>query len=777
MKVSNSTVLFIDRNVANYSSLLEGINSEIAVFVLDTERDGISQITEILKDNNYQQVHIISHGAPGCLYLGNSQPSLDTLNKYRAELQSWYSTPLSKGGRGDLLIYGCQVAAGDAGEEFLKKLHQLTGANIAASSSLTGNEELGGNWNLEVKVGEVVADAVLTEASMANYSGVLDRVELVKDIKPGRGSSFIFESDFIVFNDKLYFIANTRNNGDELWVSDGTNAGTRLFKDILPGSESSSLERFTELNGKLYFSADNGVNGEELWISDGTTAGTQLLKDIRPGRFRSLPFFQEPTFAKFNGKLYFSADNGASGFELWVSDGTSAGTQLLKNINPGRDNSSSPENFTELNGKLYFSANDGVNGQELWVTDGTTAGTQLLKDINPGSSNSYPGLFGDLIELNGKLYFTANDGVNGFELWISDGTTAGTRLLKDINPGRNSLSLIDNFTKLNGKLYFTADDGVNGNELWVSDGTTAGTQLLKDTNPGSGYSSLKSFTEFNGKLYFRAGDDVNGSELWVTDGTSAGTQLFKDINPGSESSYPFRFTEFNGKLYFSANDGVHGQELWVTDGTSAGTQLVADINLVLSIRSGSSFPSNLAVVGDRLLFYADDGVNGQELWQLTVSNTITGTNEAERLIGTAENDNISGLAGNDTLLGRDGSDTLIGGNGIDSLIGGNGNDTLTGGTGSDILSGNSGNDFLDGGDGNDLLTGGAESDIFVLRAGNGRDSISDFQLGIDRLGLADGLTFEDLTFTNNRINFGTEVLATVAGINTENLERSDFILL
>jgi hypothetical protein len=115
------------------------------------------------------------------LYLGNSQLSLDTLDKYQADLKSWFVSPLIKGGRGDLLLYGCQVAAGDAGEEFLAKLHTYTGANLAASSSLTGNRELGGNWNLEVRVGEVVADVVLTETAMASYSNVLDRIGLVKD--------------------------------------------------------------------------------------------------------------------------------------------------------------------------------------------------------------------------------------------------------------------------------------------------------------------------------------------------------------------------------------------------------------------------------------------------------------------------------------------------------------------------------------------------------------------------------------------------------------------
>jgi Ca2+-binding RTX toxin-like protein len=117
---------------------------------------------------------------------------------------------------------------------------------------------------------------------------------------------------------------------------------------------------------------------------------------------------------------------------------------------------------------------------------------------------------------------------------------------------------------------------------------------------------------------------------------------------------------------------------------------------------------------------------------------------------------------------------LSGDNGNDVLRGNAGNDTLTGGAGGDILNGGNGNDFIDGGLGNDVLTGELGNDLFVLKAGDGRDSISDFQLGIDKLGLADDLTFEDLTFSNNRINLGTEVLATLSGIDTTDLTASDF---
>jgi ELWxxDGT repeat protein len=163
---------------------------------------------------------------------------------------------------------------------------------------------------------------------------------------------------------------------------------------------------------------------------------------------------------------------------------------LVKDINPETSNygftsGSSPFNLTEFNDRLYFSASDGENGRELWVSDGTTDGTQLLKDINPGGSDSgfTYNFLGDFTELNDRLYFGANDGENGNELWVSDGTAEGTQLLVDIDPGASS-SYPSDFTELNDRLYFGANDGENGRELWVSDGTAEGTQLLKDINPG-----------------------------------------------------------------------------------------------------------------------------------------------------------------------------------------------------------------------------------------------------------------------------------------------------
>jgi ELWxxDGT repeat protein len=609
--------------------------------------------------------------------------------------------------------------------------------------------------------------------------------------------------------------------------------------------DSSFPSSLVEFNDKLYFSANDGEIGSELYVSDGTTEGTQLVKDIDPGTNdygysnSSSPY----NLVEFKDKLYFSANNREVGNELYVSDGTAEGTQLLVDIYPGENNyganSSSPGNFVEFNDKLYFSANNGENGKELYVTDGTAAGTQLVVDLRPGEDNygdvsgSYPS---GLVEFNDKLYFSANNGEVGNELYVSDGTADGTQLLVDLRSGEDPFGNIygsypSNLVEFNGKLYFSARDNEKGNELFVSDGTAEGTEVLVDINPGENNYGIpngsypSNLVEFNDKLYFSASNGENSTELYVTDGTSEGTQLVADINQGKDNSgysygsFPSYLVEFNSKLYFTANDSETGTELYVSDGTSEGTQLVADINPGLNNYSfpNGSFPSELTVVGDELFFSADNGETGDELFKLTLSDLgesapiqLSGSDGSDDLLGGDGAESIQALGGqdtvdegkgNDTIDGGDGDDRLTGNAGNDSLIGGNGNDTLTGnegndhlnggngsdvlnaGNGSDRLTGGEDNDLLDGGIGNDTLDGGNGDDTFVLRMGDGFNTIVDFNLGGingiggDQLGLANGLQFADLSFTGNNILAVEEVLATLEGVNAEELNATDFSVI
>lgn len=358
-------------------------------------------------------------------------------------------------------------------------------------------------------------------------------------------------------------------------------------------------------NNKLYFSANDGTNGVELWMTDGTATGTQML-NINAGLAGSAP----SQFTMYNGKLYFAANDGTNGRELWVSDGTIPGTQMFNDINPGANNSY-PAFLTPYNGKLYFQAEDVSNGTELWVTDGTASGTQMVKDINSGNASSFPRGYK---VYNGKLFFVANNATHGWELWVTDGTSIGTMMIKDINNGVDDAFTNFNLLEYSGKLYFSASDGAaHGDELWVTDGTASGTQMIKDIRNGADPSSPRDMMVYNGLLFFAADDGVHGAEIWTSNGTTTGTQLLKDINPGTGdiTFYGFYYgQEYKGKLYFQATDNVNGIELWLTDGTAAGTQMLKDINT----GSRNSTPNYFAVYNDRMYFTSSDGTNGKELW-------------------------------------------------------------------------------------------------------------------------------------------------------------------
>jgi ELWxxDGT repeat protein len=417
----------------------------------------------------------------------------------------------------------------------------------------------------------------------------------------------------------LFFTANDGIHGRELWKSDGTKAGTELVKDIHPPSEHHSAPySLTGVGGTLFFTADDGIHGRELWKSDGTKAGTVLVKDIRPpappGEYDSSPY----SLTDVGGTLFFTADDGIHGWELWKSDGTKAGTVLVKDIHPG-ERDSRPNYLTAVGGTLFFTAVDGTHGRDLWKSDGTKAGTVLVKDFHPVYDYRYYTNPRSLTNVGGTLFFTADDSTHGVEVWKSDGTKAGTVLLKDILPGGGDGLPPYSLTDVRGTLFFTADDGAHDRELWKSDGTRAGTVLVKDINPVIDYYDVtgpRYLSGVGGTVFFNGDDSTHGRELWKSDGTRAGTVLVKDIHPADSHFVqrgPYSLTDVRGTLFFTANDGAHGRELWKSDGTRAGTVLVKDINPVNDYYG--SGPSNLTGLGRRLFFSADDGIHGSELWK------------------------------------------------------------------------------------------------------------------------------------------------------------------
>ncbi len=430
--------------------------------------------------------------------------------------------------------------------------------------------------------------------------------------------TFIYQgniSSLITSGATLYFRSGSFSSPNDLMKWEEA-TGITLLKtyDSFSGY---SLSNLTNANGRLFFIAneDNPMSDLELWTSDGTIAGTVLVKDLRPGTQSS----QATNFLAVGNTVFFTANNGTNGTELWRSDGTDAGTYMVKDISPGSGNGNIseiiflPDVAYPLGGQLFFKA---TSGNDLWKSDGTGAGTLLVKDFYPGSpASSATGL----TVLGNKIVLSAADPVNGREIWVTDGTDAGSILIKNVVTEEHS-SFRDGdygeiynpwYAQANGTLFFSALDAATGFEMYRTNAGSLGATMVRDLNAGGSSGGPEWTTNINGKVTFRGSDGNSGNELWITDGSDAGTSLVGDIRPGSQSGFPMGGVSVAGIYYFTATNGTLGYELWRSDGTIAGTYLLKDIRVGAS---GSEI-TNMTVVGNVVYFVANDGVSGYELWK------------------------------------------------------------------------------------------------------------------------------------------------------------------
>lgn len=318
-------------------------------------------------------------------------------------------------------------------------------------------------------------------------------------------------------------------SGEELWMTDGTDSGTILLINLVPEDKSwgggdyccqddkGGIPRdIIKKGGTIWFTAETDDYGRELYRYGlgGLSGGLFLIKDINSGTEGSNPMY----LTSGSNGAYLSADNGTKGQELYFSQGDAFSTRLVKDIWPGTNNSSEPMNLIKFGEKLIFTSDDGQNGRELWITDSTESGTFMVKDININGSSTPK----DLTIMDGILYFTAYNEENGRELWKSDGTELGTVMVKDINPGSNtSVYWESGFVNGDlivihqGELYFSADDGgTYGVEVWRSDGTSEGTRIAVDINPGSNSSWPVQYVSVGEKLFFQGVTSDQGRQLW-----------------------------------------------------------------------------------------------------------------------------------------------------------------------------------------------------------------------------------------------------------------------
>ena len=428
------------------------------------------------------------------------------------------------------------------------------------------------------------------------------QAKLVKDINPGSEKSHFVYTWMVSVNELLIFSADDGIHGQELWISDGTEDGTQLLKDINPGSEDSDTDPIVVHKGLLFFSADDGMTGDELWVTDGTTAGTYLVKDINPGSESSTN--RTIGAVSMDDFILFTASEGESYHQLWRSDGTEPNTNWVADICDYCDLFNIPaEVMVELNGKAYF-----FSDQNLYESDGTELGTKVIFAQSNNPNFSFPE---QLAKVNGLLYFRAGTFSDvGEEPWVSDGTTAGTKLLKDLNDNDDDSSYPEQFTYFDDYVYFLANEA-----LYRTDGTEAGTEVFYDEKPcaddrGNTPDYLHTTDNY---LFFVALDQtVLEAFLSATTGTMGDVVHLKRI--GQSLGTILYKEDLHNILYFpgAKPPSRFNDELFSTDGTVENTVLAADIN---PSNFDSSDPEDFAVVDDKLYFFADDGDHGKELWE------------------------------------------------------------------------------------------------------------------------------------------------------------------
>lgn len=416
--------------------------------------------------------------------------------------------------------------------------------------------------------------------------------------------------------------AGVPSSARQLWITDGTEVGTRKVKDIVPGGDP-NMTQLTVAGDRLFFTANDG-GGTALWVSDGTEDGTQRVNmpeaTAGPNRLTAM-----------GNDIYFRATHQTKGIELWFSDGASSGTDVVKDIFPGSH--SYPDLLTAKGSRLYFSANDGVgsgsqggNHQELWRTDGTEAGTEAVAFIQQGTGlgSLYNAWAKDMVVMNDRLYFAAHDGDLGIELWASDGSLGDAELVREINEGDHD-SQPRAFRVAGDNLFFFASDEDRAEQsaglsyrLWKSDGTEDGTQRIEIANDDIAMLSPSDdpMIAVGDRVYVAVHNTdkhtARALELWTTDGGDL--EKVVAMEESVLAGPRIRWAAVGDSLYFIAyaTDDRTFRGIWKADGT--------DLTLVDSFSGGTAggLPFIAGSDGETLLFQRQG-----EMWR--TNGTESGT--------------------------------------------------------------------------------------------------------------------------------------------------------
>ena len=409
-------------------------------------------------------------------------------------------------------------------------------------------------------------------------------------VLPG-GPTFLSTGDeTIVFNGHVYFAADDGVKGNELWRTDGTVAGTTLVADLNVGNATSDSnpDDFTLAGNRLFFRvATTGVAGQTGVIHYLDPGGTPQVAKLAGGVAGNAT--ASGLFGSVNGKALINFVEPLTNRAVYALGDT--GNTFTK-ISTGSANVGSfPESAT-MGGYAYFPlCPTSCSAYELYRTDGSTV--SLVKDINGIAAGSGPN---DLVATGNRVYFEADDGTNGRELWVTDGSDPGTKMVKDHNPSGSTG--IGPASVANGNtLFYVPNDSATGAEPWRTDGTPGGTSLVKDITPGT-------TGAFGAAVLFALGSGfgmVRSSGVYTSDGTDAGTIEVADVDSDGHGAAFLGVA--NSRGYFRGGFSPFSGAVWRTDGTVAGTGALTAGEFNLATPGKVLFPGPLTALGNKVIFF------------------------------------------------------------------------------------------------------------------------------------------------------------------------------
>ncbi|WP_254564047.1 SBBP repeat-containing protein [Oscillatoria sp. HE19RPO] len=619
--IPNRNIVIFDPGVENWESLAAGVIPGTEVVILHPQQDGVAQIAELLENcSNIEALHIVSHGSPGCLYLGSVLLNTDNLESYNQTLGQWRN---ALSGKADILLYGCEVAAGEIGESFVQRLSEITGAEIAASDDPTGNAALGGDWELEVRTGDINTPLVFVQETIAEYPGVLTREpEWIKQF----GTTFLDTSKGITVDSagNIYITGETGGNlgginagSNDAWVAKYDSSVTQQWVQQLGTTENERSNGITvDSAGNLYITGDTvgnlgGTNAGnyDAWVAKYDNSGTQQWVQQLGS---SLSDYSNGITVDSAGNLYITGytDGNLGGtdagrWDAWVAKYDSSGTQQWVQQLGTTENDASKGITVDSAGNIYITGwtdgslggtSAGTGAGDAWVAKYDSSGTQQwVQQFGSFPSDSSSGI---TVDSAGNLYIT------GYTYGNLGGTNAG-----------------------NYDAWVAKYDS-SGTQQWVQQfGSPAGDFSNGITVDSAGNLYITGYTLGN-----LGGINAGSDDAWVAKYDSSGTQQWiQQLGTTSNDSS-------NGITIDSAgNPYITGLTVGILGDTSAGGSdaWIAKLSPVVTITPGITPNETAPTTGTFILTLTEPALVGGVTVNYTVAGTATSGTDYTALSGSA----------------------------------------------------------------------------------------------------------------------------------------------